>query len=537
MELRDYLRILRKGWPLVLAFVVGGLAMGIGLTVTTPKVYQASVQVFVATSAGATPAELQAGNSFTSDRVQSYTSIATSPSVTGPVIKRLGLALSQSQLAAKISADAPQQKVLINLHVTDHSPQEAARIANAVAAQFDTVVENTEATGANGKPVVKLTVIQPASVPGSPIKPSKIINLGLGFVLGLLLGIGVVVLRDTLDNTVKGPPDFESLGVPVLGHVPFDKRTSKEPLAFRGDPHSSRSEAYRQLRTNMQFVDVDNPPRIIAVTSAMPGEGKSITALNLAAALAETGARVCLIEADLRRPTLADSLGLVADVGFTTVLIGKAPVESVLQHVARNLAVLTSGPVPPNPSELLISTHAREVIEHIATQVDFTIIDTAPLLPVTDGAEIATIADATLVVARSGKTTRDQSARAIEALARVGERPVGVILNMITRGRGGNDYGSGYYYAEYRPKRPRTSGNGAATPAHNFVPPGAAVPGGAGRRGTRHRDEPGRTSDAVASNGAPGHPRPAAPPRPIDETQQLPPIEPEQPSWTGPPRP
>ena len=486
MELRDYLRVLRNGWRLVLAFAAFGLAAGVILTATTAKVYEASVQVFVATSGGGTAAELSAGNTFTADRVQSYTSIANSPNVTGPVIARLGLNLSQSQLAAKISADAPQNKVLINLHVTDHSPQQAARLANAVAAQFNEVVKNTEQTDANGKPVVKLTVISPATVPGSPIKPQKIVNIGLGFALGLLLGVGVVVLRDVLDNTVKGPRDFEPFGVPVLGVIPFDKRTSKVPIAFRGDPHSARSEAYRQLRTNMQFIDVDNPPRIIAVTSPVLGDGKSITAINLAVALAETGTRVCLIGADLRRPTLADSLGLVGDVGLTTVLIGKAPIESVLQDAGRNLAVLTSGPVPPNPSELLISAHAREVIQHIGAQFDLTIIDSAPLLPVTDGAEIAAIADATLIVARSGKTTRNQAERSVEALAKVGERPVGIILNMVTRTRGGYDTEYGYYYTEYRPKGSRTdnkgaeqtSGDPAPTPAPDVSKPDLRLPAG-----------------------------------------------------------
>ena len=240
----------------------------------------------------------------------------------------------------------------------------------------------------------------------------------------------------------------------MLGLVPFDKRTPKAPIAFRTDPHSSRSEAYRQLRTNMQFVNIDRPAKIIAVTSAVPGEGKTTTALNLAAALAEAGFRVCLIEADLRRPTLAKSLGLVGDVGFTTVLIGQAPVEAVLQNAGRNLAVMTSGPVPPNPSELLITDQASAIIQHVAEKVDYTIIDTAPLLPVADGAEIAARADATLVVHHAGKSTKDQAARSIEALEKVGVRPVGVILNMITRSRGTYDYNYGYYYA-YRPDRSR----------------------------------------------------------------------------------
>jgi capsular exopolysaccharide synthesis family protein len=336
--------------------------------------------------------------------------------------------------------------------VTDHDPALAAKLANVVGAQFASVVQSTAQTDSHGAAAVKLTVIHPATVPTVPITPNRTLNVGLGIVAGLLVGIVIVVLRDVLDNTVKSPEDFDELGVPVLAMVPFDKRTSKSPIAFRSDPHGVRAEAYRQLRTNLQFVNVDRSPRIIAVTSAVPGEGKTTTAINLAAALAEGGYRVRLIEADLRQPGIAKVLGLVGEAGFTTAIIGKAPIEAVLQNAGRNLEVLTSGPVPPNPSELLISDQSHRIIEQLAEEVDFTIIDTAPLLPVADGAEVATMADATLVVHHAGKSTRDQAARSVEALAKVGKRPAGVILNMVTRARGGYDYG---YYYTYRPERSR----------------------------------------------------------------------------------
>jgi capsular exopolysaccharide synthesis family protein len=467
VDLRDYLRLLRKGWPIVLACLALGAAAGIGLTLATTKVYQASVQTFVATSNTTTSsADLAQGNTFTQDRVQSYTSIANSPAVTTAVIRDLGLDMTPSQLAAKISADAPLNKVLINLHVTDHDPRTAARLANAVAEHFDTVVENVEQTAADGQPVVKLTVIHPAEVPTSPVKPSKILNIGLGIVIGLLLGVGIVILRDVLDNTVKGPEDFEEFDIPVLGLVPFDKGAVAHPIAFRQDPHGARSEAYRQLRSNMQFVNVDAAPKVIAITSALPGEGKTTTAINLAAALAEAGYKVCLIEADLRRPTLAAALGLVPDVGFTTALIGKVEAIDVLQNAGRNLSVLTCGPVPPNPSELLITDHARKVIEQVAATADYTIIDTAPLLPVADGGDVAALADATLLVSHSGKSTHEQVARSLERLQQVGERPVGTVLNRVRRSRGMYDDSYAYYYA-YKPRRAK--GSAKAKPAREII--------------------------------------------------------------------
>lgn len=468
MDLRDYMRILRRGWLLVLAFVIAGLAVGVGITLSTTKVYQASVQIFVATATSSDPTQLAQGNSFSEAQVQSYISIANAPTVTIPVIRQLNLDVAPDQLANEITADAPANKVLINIHVTDHDPGIAASLANAVATQFNLVVAQTAET--NGTAVVKLTVIHPASVPSSPIEPKRFVDIGLGLVLGLLVGFGVVVLRDGLDNTVKGPADFEPLGVPVLGYVPFDKRTPSTQIAFRGDLHSARSEAYRHLRTNMQFVDIDHPPRIIAVTSPMPADGKSTTAINLAAALAEANFRVCLVEADLRRPSLAKSLGLVGEVGFTTALIGRAPIESVLQNAGHNLEVLTSGPVPPNPSELLISDNARRLIAEIASKFDYTIIDTPPLLPVTDGAEIAAIAEATLIVAHAGKTTKEQVQRSVTALEQVGKRPVGVILNMVARGRVGSQTGYGQYYTKYQPQRSHRGGGIEARLRGPFIP-------------------------------------------------------------------
>jgi capsular exopolysaccharide synthesis family protein len=467
LDLRDYLRVLRKGWLVILAFLVVGLGIGVVLTLTTSKVYEASVQVFVATSGDTSTAALAQGQTYVQDEVQSLTSFANSPRVTGPVIQKSKLSLTQNQLAGKITADAPLNKTLINLHVTDHSPQTATKLANAVAAEFATVVTTAVQSDQSGQPVVKLTVVHPATVPGAPIKPNKVLNIGLGFVIGLLVGIGVVILRDVLDNTIKGPQDFEELGLPVLGIVPFDKRTPRSPIAFRADTHGTRAEAYRQLRTNLQFVNVDQNPRIIAVTSGVPGEGKTTTAINLAAALAEGGYRVCLVEADLRRPTIAKALDLVPDIGFTTALIGKANVLDVLQNAGRNLAVLACGPVPPNPSELLITEQASALIKEIASHADYTIIDTAPLLPVADGAEVAALADATILVHHAGKSTRDQIERSIAALAKVDERPVGAVLNMVTRGIGGQGYNYAYYYS-YRPDRSgHRQGDGAEANGSN----------------------------------------------------------------------
>lgn len=461
MTLNDYLRVVRKRWRLIVASLVVCVLASAAFVLTSTKRYEATAQIFVSTSGAddTTTASLAQGNTFVQARVQSYTSVASSPDVTSQVIKKLGLTMTSDQLAAEISADAPLNKVLVNIHVTDKSPTVAARLANAVAGQFNTAVETLEQAKSGGASPVKLTVIHPAKTPLSPVSPRTKLDIAIGVLLGLILGLGLAFLREVMDNTAKDPGELaEQAGIAVLGIVPWDKTTAEAPISFRADPHGSRSEAFRQLRTNLQFVDVDRPPKIIAVTSAVPNEGKSSTAMNLATALAESGQHVCLIEADLRKPSIAQALGLIGDVGLTSVLVGKVPFEAVLQNAGMNLAVVTSGPVPPNPSELISSEAFRNTLRRAARRADVVVVDTPPLLPVADGAQIAAMADATLLVVRAGKTSFDQIRQAVQSLGRVDVVAVGAILSMAQRRRGS---AYPYYYAEYRP---RAATNSPAAP-------------------------------------------------------------------------
>lgn len=453
MTLRDYLRVLRKRWRLIMAVLIVCVLAGAAFVLSSTKRYQATAQIFVSTAGqdGSSAADLAQGNTFTQARVQSYTSVAASPTVTDAVVDALGLDMTSEQLARQITADAPLNKVLINLHVEDGDPERAAMLANAVAQQFSIVVQDLEQTQGAAASLVKLTVTHPAQPPTTPIAPKVTAIMALSVLAGLVLGLGAAFLRELLENTVKDPAALaDATGLPVLGVVPWDKQAPDTPLSFRADAHGSRAEGYRQMRTNLQFVDVDNPPRLIAVTSALPGEGKTHTALNLAAALAEGGMRVCLIEADLRRPTVAKVLGIVGDVGLTSVLIGRAEVGDVVQTVSENLMVIASGQIPPNPSELLNSDTFKRTLQEARSMVDIVIVDTAPLLPVADGSQTAALVEATLLTVRASKTTHEQISRAIQNLANVGVTPVGVVLSMAPHGRGA---GYSYYYEDYRPIR------------------------------------------------------------------------------------
>jgi non-specific protein-tyrosine kinase len=289
-----------------------------------------------------------------------------------------------------------------------------------------------------------------ATVSTRPISPRVPLNIALGLLVGLGLGIGVAVLRDQLNTSIGGVADVEKLtGAIPLGVVPYDSATTKQPLVDR-DQHGARAEAFRTLRTNLQFADVDHPPRVIVVTSPLPAEGKSTSACNVALTLALGGARVVLVDGDLRKPAVGSYLGISSAAGLTSVLAGQHELRDVVVNYGRDtLAVLPSGPTPPNPSELLGSQQMADLLGILANHYDIVVIDAPPLLPVTDAAVLAAIADGAVLVLRHGRTRREEAQRAIQALAAVNAKLLGTVLNFApkrSRGGGYDGYGYGYGY-------------------------------------------------------------------------------------------
>jgi non-specific protein-tyrosine kinase len=278
--------------------------------------------------------------------------------------------------------------------------------------------------------------------------------------------VAAAVLRDQLDTTVGGAGDLEGLSGSVpLGVIPFDSDTKASPLVI-ADQFSGRAEAFRTLRTNLQFADVDNPPRLIVVTSALPSEGKTTTACNLALTLALSGSRVILVDGDLRKPMAGTLLGIDSGAGLTNVLAGQHALDDVVVRVQRDLlAVLPSGPTPPNPSELLGSQHMATLLQTLAGRYDVVVIDAPPLLPVTDAAVLSTLADGALLVVRNGKTRRDDAERALKALAAVNAKMLGSVLNCAPRVRRRGGYGGYGYGSAPADDVPATKTVPAAAPA------------------------------------------------------------------------
>jgi capsular exopolysaccharide synthesis family protein len=341
---------------------------------------------------------------------------------------------SSSRQSAVAQSLAPQRSALVD--------QEAAFKNQLAQFQVNSAVE----TGA-------AQVSSPASIPTSPSSPLILRNTLLAVAVGLILGVVVAFVRDYFDDSLKTKEDLERAGsgLPVLGLVPAlaswrDK--TKPRVVSLTDPTSPAAEAYRAIRTSIQFLGLDRSLRTLQVTSPNAAEGKTATVANLGVALAWSGQRVIILGCDLRRPRIHEFFGLSNEVGFTSVLLGQVSFEDACQRVPGQgrLAVLASGPLPLNPAEALASRHTTELVAEARERADMVLVDCPPVLPVTDSAVLSARADATIVVASAGETTGRVIARAIEVLTQVGAPVVGTVLNAV---KSQDSYGYANQYNYY----------------------------------------------------------------------------------------
>lgn len=448
MEIQDYLKILKTRWMIIVVTVAVAILGSLAVSLLTTPTYQACSRVFVSTSGGSSVSETYQGNLFSQQRVASYSELVTGETLAARVIDELGLTATPAEVARDTTAKSTPDTVLLDICHTGTDAATVRDVANSMATQLTTLVRELETPEDGGSPTAGVRLVEQAQTPSTPVSPKTKRNLALGAAVGLLLGIALAVLRDRLDNTIKDRKTLEkSANSALVGNIPFDKSLKDSSIVSFGAGHSSSAEAFRELRTNLQFLEVDNPPRVIVVTSAVPSEGKTTVAINLSLALAEAGHHVVLVEGDLRRPRVSKYLGLIGSVGLSTVLAGQAGLDDVLQPSKFvGLDVLASGPLPPNPSELLGSEASRRVIEDLRGRFDYVIVDGAPLLPVTDSALLTTHSDGALVIARHGHTSEAELERATGNLTTIGAHILGAVFTMTpTSGRRGGD-GYAYYY-------------------------------------------------------------------------------------------
>lgn len=433
MELRDYLRVLSKNWIFVVAMTLVGFGLSLGVSALMTQKYESTTTLYVSVQTGGT-GDLFQGASFAQTAVTSYVDVVTAAIVLNRVIDDLGLSMQTSELEDLLTVSTPAGSVLINITAVHPDPAMVAAIANATGTAFIDVVENEIENSAEGEASpVRVRTIDPGSVPAEPASPNMVLNGALGFLLGLTLGVGAAIIRDMLDTRIHCVEDLEMLtDLPVIGRIALHEQLSQRPLVVHEDPRSPRSEAFRTLRTNLRFIGSRDTPRSYVLSSPMPSEGKTHVVANLAVVLAETGARVALVEADLRRPRLAEVMGIEGGAGLSDVLSEQATLEEVLQPWgSQHLTVLPAGQIPPNPSELLGSPQMQQLLAELEAQNDYVLVDTPPILPVTDAAVVSTFVNGTLLVTAVGKTRRQDVQLAIESLQTTESGLLGIIINKL----------------------------------------------------------------------------------------------------------
>jgi tyrosine-protein kinase len=443
---RDLVSVLRDRWLLVVLGLILGLGGGGAFAFLSTPQFAASATFFISTptTSGLDASQAYQGSLLSAQKIKSYTELATGPRLR----QRVSDELRSYVAPGVISATAQPDTVLLTLTAADRSPQRAQTIAAFAARDFAALVAEVEKPAGNGDPTVIARTVQSPQLPKSPISPEPVRDLLLGALLGLLAGVAMAMARHSLDRSVKSAGVLAQIvNAPVLGTTAYDSAVRSRPLIVHDQPRAPLAEAFRQVRTNLQYVDLDHSKKLIVITSPLPEEGKTTTACNLAIVLAKVGRKVLLVEADLRRPRAAEYLGLENAVGLTSVLTGTATLDEVLQPWSDGLLdFLGAGPLPPNPSELLASRQMRSLLDEMNYRYDVVLLDTPPTLPVTDAAVLAAQCHGALLVVRHGKATTEQAKASAETLHKVSATLLGAVMTMTPRSRRHSGYAYAYEY-------------------------------------------------------------------------------------------
>lgn len=416
--------------------LVAGVGMLIFCLLQTP-IYRAAATLYVTSGVDVNSESAYQSSLASQQRVTSYTQLVTAEPVIADALKTSGLDLTPSQAQQMLSASALPESVILTVVADGPDRDVAAKLVNADAEALTRYVQKLESPKGSRSPLATLTVVNPAVVSSSPVSPKTTRNVLLGGLIGLAVGFGIVLVRRHFDNRIRSTQDITDLtDRPVLTAIPTSSSLRKAPIIDFRSGSSAPAEAFRKLRSGLGFVSLDHPARIVMVTSANAGDGKTTTVLNLAASLAEAGSRVVLVDTDLRRPALATHLGLSGDVGLTNVLRNDTDLDGVLQTATlpsgHRVTVLASGATPPNPSELLGLRTTGALIESLGRQFDYVIMDSTPVIPITDATVAAQWADGVLLVVRANTTRVSDIEAVTDELGSARVNLLGVVMNGVS---------------------------------------------------------------------------------------------------------
>jgi succinoglycan biosynthesis transport protein ExoP len=439
--LRRYLEVLwRRKLTVAVIVVISLVAAGV-FTLQQQNQYKAQTTIVIGQAGGLVqPQNAGAIQPFSATMQE----LIRSTVVAQRVIQALGLNTTPSSLLGQISVSFNPESAALKVSVIDRSPEQAKAIAHQIGTSFSALVEDrfgkAEVKGPSTPPL-SATVWDPAHVIPGKVQPRPKLNLFIAGILGLALGLLAAFLRDYFDRRLRTMEEIEhAFGVPVIGQIPSVGNTSRTLPRMLWGENGYYAEAFRALRANLQYLGVGRPLRKVLVTSVSADQGKTTVCANLAASLAQSGSSVALLEADLRRPQLGEVFGVPAgSSGLTTVLVGKAKLSRALLQIplplgsnagnsSQKVAFLPSGPLPPNPSELVGSRRMQQTVEELAQGYDSVIVDSPPMLLVADALELAKLADGVIIVVRLQHATRDDARELRSLAARLGIQLVGVVV-------------------------------------------------------------------------------------------------------------
>jgi len=430
MDLRRYGRIFRRQWRLIALSVALCAVAAAAIATAKPSRFAARSQMFVSATKAPTLGDAYEGGLFIQQRVASYTQILSSAALVKRVIDQLRLPDSVQQLQGEITATVPTGTVLINVTVNDRSRARARAIGEALDGQFASYVSRLETPQTDGQPSVKVSVVSPAGLQTGAVSPRKGLDVGLGVLIGLVLGVIGAVIMEALDDRIREEEDVALITeAPVLGRLVRELHLRPPARGRLAAPDSASGETFRRLRASLHTT-IGNEPRTFAITSAVPGEGKTFVAANLGVVLAQTGQRVVLVNADVHSRSLAHMLGATTTRGLTDVVARDGSLDVALHtDFDLPLELLDSGPPPGDPGEIFESGRFAELLHTLGRRGDAVIVDAPAVLEEPDAAVVAAAVSWVILVVGVGSTRKSELTRTVQALGMAGARLLGVLLN------------------------------------------------------------------------------------------------------------